>query len=218
MCIAQELRSLSPMALRLVVMKFLAYVGMQGAYFVGILGTLTYALGGDPTSASATVGLLNLMFLLGSFSSGSLLDAMGPRRHFHMVVASTALACVLTFLLSDSVVGILVGTSVFGLAWGLADPVLRSYPRLPHVRRGRAQDRQCRHVHGGERGRCGWTARGVGRLAGGPTERYAVLCGRDGAARARAGARVPSGAWRARGLCLGGWRRLWRRGRAERFW
>lgn len=128
MRIAQELRSLSPMALRLVAMKFLAYVGMQGAYFVGILGTLTYALGGDPTSASATVGLLNLMFLLGSFSSGSLLDAMGPRRHFHMVVASTALACVLVFLLSDSVVGILVGTSVFGFAWGLADPVLRSYP------------------------------------------------------------------------------------------
>lgn len=128
MRIAQELRSLSPMALRLVAMKFLAYVSMQGAYFVGILGTLTYALGGDPTSASATVGLLNLMFLLGSFSSGSMLDAMGPRRHFHMVVASTALACVLTFLLSDSVIGILVGTSVFGLAWGLADPVLRSYP------------------------------------------------------------------------------------------
>ena len=128
MRIAQELRSLSPMALRLVAMKFLAFVGMQGAYFVGILGTLTYALGGDPTSASATVGLLNLMFLLGSFSSGSLLDAMGPRRHFHMVVASTALACVLVFLLSDSVVEILVGTSVFGFAWGLADPVLRSYP------------------------------------------------------------------------------------------
>lgn len=128
MRIAQELRSLSPMALRLVAMKFLAYVGMQGAYFVGILGTLTYALGGDPTSASATVGLLNLVLLLGSFSSGSLLDAMGPRRHFLMVVASTALACVLAFLLSDSVIGILVGASVFGFAWGLADPVLRSYP------------------------------------------------------------------------------------------
>ena len=123
-----KLISLSPMAKRLVAMRFLAHVGMLASYFIGILGTLTYSLGGDALSTTFSVGLINLAIVGGNFVGGAVLDAWGPRRHFAISVALTCVSAALFQVFSSSVAGILMCSAVFGLAWGVEDIVARSYP------------------------------------------------------------------------------------------
>lgn len=57
--VLRKVRALSPMARRLVLMRFFIYVGIQSCYFIGVLGTLTYAMGGEVTSTAVVVALLN---------------------------------------------------------------------------------------------------------------------------------------------------------------
>lgn len=128
MTLREKLRSLSPMARRLIAMRFLAHIGMLASYFIGILGTLTYSLGGDALSTTVSVGFINLMIVVGNFAGGAFLDVRGPRRHFALSVALTCASALLFQVLSESVAGILVCSAAFGFAWGVEDIVVRSYP------------------------------------------------------------------------------------------
>lgn len=128
MSLLQKIKSLSPMARRLVAMRFFAHVGMLASYFIGILGTLTYGMGGDALTTTFAVGLINLSMVIGNFAGGALLDRVGPRRHFGISVAATCVSAALFQVLSDHIAGILLCSAVFGLAWGIEDIVLRSYP------------------------------------------------------------------------------------------
>lgn len=128
MLIISSLRTLSPMARRLVTMKFLIHVGILAAYFIGVMGALTFTLGGNVLATSATVGLLNLMMVVGTFAGGSALDILAPRRHFIACIALIIAATLLVTALSDSVLGLVAGGTALGFVWGFADPVLRSYP------------------------------------------------------------------------------------------
>lgn len=80
--ILAEARALAPAARRLVLMRFLIYVGIQSCYFIGVLGTLTYSMDGEVASTAVVVALLNLFQIVGSFAGGAYLDARGPRLHF----------------------------------------------------------------------------------------------------------------------------------------
>ncbi len=128
MTLVEQITSLSLMARRLVAMRFLAHVGMLASYFIGILGTLAYSLGGDALSTTFSVGLINLAIVVGNFAGGALLDAWGPRRHFALSVAFTCASAVLFQCFSDTVTGILACSAAFGFAWGVEDIVARSYP------------------------------------------------------------------------------------------
>ena len=122
------LRSLSPVARRLVAMKFLTFVGMVAFYYIGILGTLAYGVGGGAWSAAWTVGICNLMQVVGSFAAGAVVDRVGPRRHFALDVTFICAASLAFIPLSGSVQAILVGAALFGFAWGFGDPIMRAYP------------------------------------------------------------------------------------------
>ena len=127
MSLVEKLRSLSPMARRLVIMRFCGHVGMLACYFIGILGTLTYSLGGTALSTTFSVGLINLATVIGNFVGCSMLDSLGPRRHFLISVVATCVSAALFQVLADTVEGILICSAVFGLAWGIEDIVARSY-------------------------------------------------------------------------------------------
>lgn len=125
---ATDPRQFERMGRRLVAMKFLTSVGMLGSYFVGILGTLTYAAGGDVLANVLTVASINASMIAGSFCCGALLDARGPRAAFRLVVGSTCAAAAVYQLISYSVPGIVAGAVLFGFAWGTGDAVQRSFP------------------------------------------------------------------------------------------
>ncbi len=74
--------SLSVQAKRLVAMRFLIYTGFQTSYFIGVIGTLTYADDASVVATSLAVLFMNVFVILGSFAGGAALDAWGPRRHF----------------------------------------------------------------------------------------------------------------------------------------
>lgn len=120
--------SLSVQAKRLVAMRFLIYTGFQTSYFIGVIGTLTYADDASVVATSLAVLFMNVFVILGSFAGGAALDAWGPRRHFLLSIVGT-LATGAAILAFGSATGIvLLGAVLLGFVMGFAQPIATSYP------------------------------------------------------------------------------------------
>lgn len=126
--VLRKVRALSPMARRLVLMRFFIYVGVQSCYFIGVLGTLTYAMDGEVTSTAVVVALLSFFQIVGSFAGGSYLDARGPRRHFAALVVTMLAVDAFCLIFGGSVAALTVGAACLGFTLGFFDPVSRAYP------------------------------------------------------------------------------------------
>lgn len=120
--------SLSAQAKRLVAMRFLIYTGFQTSYFIGVIGTLTYADDASVVATSLAVLFMNVFVILGSFAGGAALDAWGPRRHFllSIVGALTTGTAIIAFGSATGVV--LLGAVFLGFTMGFAQPIATSYP------------------------------------------------------------------------------------------
>ena len=120
--------SLSAQAKRLVAMRFLIYTGFQTSYFIGVIGTLTYADDASVVATSLAVLFMNVFVILGSFAGGAALDAWGPRRHFLLSIVGT-LATGAAILVFGGATGIvLLGAVPLGSVMGFAQPIATSYP------------------------------------------------------------------------------------------
>lgn len=120
--------SLSAQAKRLVAMRFLIYTGFQTSYFIGVIGTLTYADDASVVATSLAVLFMNVFVILGSFAGGAALDAWGPRRHFLLSIIG-ALATGTAIIAFGSATGIvLLGAVLLGFVMGFAQPIATSYP------------------------------------------------------------------------------------------
>lgn len=120
--------SLSAHAKRLVAMRFLIYTGFQTSYFIGVIGTLTYADDASVVATSLAVLFMNAFVILGSFAGGAALDAWGPHRHFLLSIVGT-LATGAAILVFGSATGIvLLGAVLLGFVMGFAQPIATSYP------------------------------------------------------------------------------------------
>lgn len=120
--------SLSTQAKRLVAMRFLIYTGFQTSYFIGVIGTLTYADGASVVATSLAVLFMNVFVILGSFAGGAALDARGPRRHFLLSIVG-ALATGAAIIAFGSATGtVLAGAVLLGFVMGFAQPIATSYP------------------------------------------------------------------------------------------
>ena len=120
--------SLSVQAKRLVAMRFLIYTGFQTSYFIGVIGTLTYADGASVVATSLAVLFMNVFVILGSFAGGAALDAWGPRRHFLLSIIG-ALATGTAIIAFGSATGVvLLGAVLLGFVMGFAQPIATSYP------------------------------------------------------------------------------------------
>lgn len=120
--------SLSVQAKRLVAMRFLIYTGFQTSYFIGVIGTLTYADNASVVATSLAVLFMNVFVILGSFAGGAALDAWGPRHHFLLSIVGT-LATGAAILVFGSATGIvLLGAALLGFVMGFAQPIATSYP------------------------------------------------------------------------------------------
>lgn len=120
--------SLSVQAKRLVAMRFLIYTGFQTSYFIGVIGTLTYADDASVVATSLAVLFMNVFVILGSFAGGAALDAWGPCRHFRASIVAT-LATGAAILAFGSATGtVLAGAVLLGFVMGFAQPIATSYP------------------------------------------------------------------------------------------
>lgn len=120
--------SLSVQAKRLVAMRFLIYTGFQTSYFIGVIGTLTYADDASVVATSLAVLFMNVFVILGSFAGGAVLDAWGPCRHFLLSIVG-ALATGTAIIAFGSATGVvLLGAVFLGFTMGFAQPIATSYP------------------------------------------------------------------------------------------
>lgn len=116
------------MAKRLVLMRLFIYLGVQCCYFIGIVGTLTYAMNGGVGDNVLGIAVLNGCMIGGSLVGGPLLDRIGPRRYFALVVAALVTSALAFQVLAASVAGVLLGAALFGVAWGFGDMVAKAFP------------------------------------------------------------------------------------------
>ena len=126
--ISKSQPSLSAQAKRLVAMRFLIYTGFQTSYFIGVIGTLTYADGASVVATSLAVLFMNVFVILGSFAGGAALDAWGPRRHFLLSIAGTLATGAAIIAFGDATGIVLAGAALLGFVMGFAQPIATSYP------------------------------------------------------------------------------------------
>lgn len=126
--ISKSQPSLSTQAKRLVAMRFLIYTGFQTSYFIGVIGTLTYADGASVVATSLAVLFMNVFVILGSFAGGAALDAWGPRRHFLLSIVSTLATGAAIIAFGDATETVLAGAVLLGFVMGFAQPIATSYP------------------------------------------------------------------------------------------
>ena len=120
--------SLSAQAKRLVAMRFLIYTGFQTSYFIGVIGTLTYADGASVVATSLAVLFMNVFVILGSFAGGAALDAWGPRRHFLLSIVGTLATGAAIIAFGSATETVLAGAALLGFVMGFAQPIATSYP------------------------------------------------------------------------------------------
>ena len=120
--------SLSAQAKRLVAMRFLIYTGFQTSYFIGVIGTLTYADDASVVATSLAVLFMNVFVILGSFAGGAALDAWGPRRHFLLSIVGALATGTAIIAFGDATGIVLLGAVFLGLTMGFAQPIATSYP------------------------------------------------------------------------------------------
>ena len=120
--------SLSVQAKRLVAMRFLIYTGFQTSYFIGVIGTLTYADGASVVATSLAVLFMNVFVILGSFAGGAALDAWGPRRHFMLSIVGTLATGAAIIAFGSATGTVLAGAVLLGFVMGFAQPIATSYP------------------------------------------------------------------------------------------
>lgn len=120
--------SLSVQAKRLVAMRFLIYTGFQTSYFIGVIGTLTYADGASVVATSLAVLFMNVFVILGSFAGGAALDAWGPRRHFLLSIVDTLATGAAIIAFGSATGTVLAGAALLGFVMGFAQPIATSYP------------------------------------------------------------------------------------------
>ena len=120
--------SLSMQAKRLVAMRFLIYTGFQTSYFIGVIGTLTYADDASVVATSLAVLFMNVFVILGSFAGGAALDAWGPRRHFRASIVGTLATGAAILAFGSATETVLAGAVLLGFVMGFAQPIATSYP------------------------------------------------------------------------------------------
>ena len=139
--------SLSVQAKRLVAMRFLIYTGFQTSYFIGVIGTLTYADDASVVATSLAVLFMNVFVILGSFAGGAALDAWGPRRHFLLSIVGT-LATGAAILAFGSATGtVLARRGAPRFCDGIRPTHRHVLSGISHRRSRRAQRHQLRHRH-----------------------------------------------------------------------
>lgn len=126
--ISKSQPSLSAQAKRLVAMRFLIYTGFQTSYFIGVIGTLTYADGASVVATSLAVLFMNVFVILGSFAGGAALDAWGPRRHFLLSIVGTLATGTAIIAFGGATGTVLAGAVLLGFVMGFAQPIATSYP------------------------------------------------------------------------------------------
>lgn len=120
--------SLSAQAKRLVAMRFLIYTGFQTSYFIGVIGTLTYADDASVVATSLAVLFMNVFVILGSFAGGAALDAWGPRRHFLLSIVGALATGTAIIAFGSATETVLAGAVLLGFVMGFAQPIATSYP------------------------------------------------------------------------------------------
>ena len=95
MSLVSSVRDASPLVRRLALTNFLMQVANQAGYFVGLIGTATYAFGADAYGVAVLVATINGAYLVGSGLIGVVIDRRGPRAVLVRLLTAFALAAAL---------------------------------------------------------------------------------------------------------------------------
>lgn len=98
----------------------------QTSYFIGVIGTLTYADDASVVATSLAVLFMNVFVILGSFAGGAALDAWGPRRHFLLSIVGTLATGAAIIAFGSATGTVLADAALLGFVMGFAQPIATS--------------------------------------------------------------------------------------------
>lgn len=128
MTIVSSIQAADPLVRRLTLTNFLMQSGNQAAYFVGLIGTATYVLGVDAFGVAVLVGVVNLMYILGSGAVGVVVDRFGPRVVLSRLLATYAVVSIVALMLPLSYPLLVCMAGVMAALTGSCSTTISTFP------------------------------------------------------------------------------------------
>jgi len=119
----------------LILANFLRQVGMQGAYFLGILGYAAYGFGGIATIVMTIMLIVNIANMVGSIIGGAIVDRIGPRKTILYSSIAVVLISLSALLTQGNVTAFAVFVAFFGLSTTILNTAFSSF--APYLEKGK---------------------------------------------------------------------------------
>lgn len=112
----------------LIGIECLQWCANNAVYFLGLIGAATYDLAGSAYLVAGITLVRNLATSVGNAASGSVIDAIGPRRTTLGVCAFSVVACLVFGLIPLTVPGLIAAAACLGLSGGFINTCTHAYP------------------------------------------------------------------------------------------
>ena len=113
---------------RLIGIECLQWCATTAVYFLGLIGAATYDLAGTAFLVAAITLVRNLAASVGNFASGSVIDAIGPRKTTIIVCALTAVVSLAIGLAPITEISLMIAAFALGLSGGFLNTSTHAYP------------------------------------------------------------------------------------------
>ncbi|MFR3450642.1 MAG: MFS transporter [Collinsella sp.] len=113
---------------RLIGIECLQWCANNAVYFLGLIGAATYDLAGTAFLVAAITLVRNLAASVGNFASGSVIDAIGPRKTTIIVCALTAVVSLAIGLAPITEISLMIAAFALGLSGGFLNTSTHAYP------------------------------------------------------------------------------------------
>ncbi|MCL2525875.1 MAG: MFS transporter [Coriobacteriia bacterium] len=116
--------------------NFVREIGIQAAYWLGILGYAAYGFGGDARIVMTVMLAVNLSQMIASIIGGAIVDRIGPRLTILWSSVLVAVIGVLSVFVREDVVTFVIFAACFSVAITILNTAYTSF--APYLERGKA--------------------------------------------------------------------------------
>jgi MFS family permease len=120
----------------LILANFIREVGMQAAYWIGVLGYAAYGFGGDPRIVMIVMLMINFSGMIGSFVGGGIVDKIGPRKTALWASVFVIVICLSAVLIEGNLAAFIVFAGFFGIVTTVLNTAYTSF--APYLERGKS--------------------------------------------------------------------------------
>jgi len=120
----------------LILANFVREVGMQAAYWLGILGYAAFGFGGDATIVMIVMLTVNVANMFGSIVGGGIVDKIGPRKTVLLTSAMVVAVCFVPIFISGNILAFVIFAGIFSTFTTILNAGYMAF--APYLEKGKA--------------------------------------------------------------------------------